>query len=311
VRSADSVAAPLLHILVPAFGASPYLGETLKSLSKVDNLEEIKVTVVDDASSNLSIKPLVEQFKNLSFDYIRNEKNLGLASNFQNCMNLSAGKFTLLLGSDDLVSPQILNILKSEILKNPILDLLHFKTLVIDTSGKRYLPLVDKVKKIFTPLAVYKAPLGGNSLLFSMLIGNWTYFPAIAWKTELRNDLSWNTNFKHAVDLALICNIATAGKNLKVSSGIGVYYRRHSESESSKLALTTTRVTEELYVHKLLLAKLPGIKNLHLRIVAHVAFSIRTHAFISALTHLKSQPKDALKILRISLSSLKKIDLSN
>lgn len=300
---------PLLHILIPAYGDSPFLEETLRSVADLNHLNKVKVTVVDDGSKSENIYAIVNSFKSLGFEYIKNDKNLGISENFHKCMSLSKGKFTLLLGSDDKIMPSAIEILELETSKNPNLDLIQFRTQIIDFNGKIDKPFVDMVKNFFTPRGVFKHSIVGEKLLRSLLLGNWTYFPAIVWKTDLIGNLNWDKRFKHAIDLALICDLAANGASMKVTNDIGVQYRRHSESESSKLALTTTRVTEELYVHKLLLKYFNGFKNFQMRILAEIAFSVRMHSLISALSHMTSDKNGSFSILKITFTRLNKINL--
>ncbi len=301
--------APFLHIIIPAYGESPFLSETLNSVSNLNNLKKVKVTVVDDGTTGDHIKVLVDSFKPFDIEYKKNDKNLGISENFQKCMGMSQGIFTLLLGSDDKILPDAVEILEEEIFQNPQVDIIQFRTRIINSQGIVCNPFVDKVKIFFTPSKVFSEPIRDRKLLRSLLIGNWTYFPAIAWKTKLNEKLNWNLSFKHAIDLALICDLAANGASMKVTRKIGIQYRRHSASESSKLALTTIRVTEELYVHKTILKYLDSRKDIPIKILAEIAFSVRMHSLISAFSHFFSDRNGAISILKISLTKLNKIKL--
>jgi glycosyltransferase involved in cell wall biosynthesis len=282
--------------------------DALSSIAKISEANEFKVTIVDDCSPTSEIFIAAKEFQHLNYNYLRNEINLGLAGNFQKCIEISQGKYTLILGSDDRVLPEIISILKLEDGRNLNLDFLQLRTHIINESGERCRPFVDKVKKMFTPILIDKFPLVGKFLLASLLVGNWTYFPAIAWKTDRRAKFNWNLGLKHAVDLELLCQMAMNGARMKSSSEYGVEYRRHKESQSSKLGLTTIRINEELSVHKKINHTLKGTQFFLLRMISNLAFTIRTHAFISALSNYKADPAGSRKILKLTFSPLSRIN---
>jgi glycosyltransferase involved in cell wall biosynthesis len=297
----------LLHILIPTYGESPFLKDALNSIAQIPEQNEFKVTIVDDYSPTSETENIVSEFQNLNYKFIRNEANLGLAGNFKKCLEMSKGKYTLILGSDDRVLPEIISALKLKDRENSNLDFVQIKTHIIDEHGKRCRPFVDKVKRIFTPVLLDKYPLAGNLLLASLLIGNWTYFPAIAWKTDKRDKFNWNLSLKHAVDLDLLCQISLTGARMMSTSETGVEYRRHKESQSSKLGLTTLRVNEELSVHKGINISLSGARFLPLRILSSIALTIRVHALITALTNHKADPTGSRNILKLTFSPLSRI----
>ena len=304
----ESNAEIFLHILIPAYGKSPFLSEALNSIAKISEINEFKVTIIDDSSPTSEIANIVSEYQHLNYKFVRNEINLGLAGNFKRCIEMSEGKYTLILGSDDRVLPEIIQVLKFEDNKNLNLDFIQIKTHVIDESGTRCRPFVDKVKKVFTPAFVDKFPLAGNYLLATLLVGNWTYFPAIAWKTDRRDRFNWNLSLKHAVDLELLCQIAMTGARMMSSSEFGIEYRRHKDSQSSRLGLTTIRVEEELSVHKKVNSALKDARFFALRIISSMAFTIRVHAFISALTNYRADPAGSRNILKLTVSPLSRIN---
>ena len=55
---------PLLHVMIPAYGKSPYLRQTLESAVKYLPLE-VPITVIEDPSSESNIENLVKANKAL------------------------------------------------------------------------------------------------------------------------------------------------------------------------------------------------------------------------------------------------------
>ena len=82
---------PLLHVMIPAFGKSPYLRQTLESAVKYLPIE-VPITVIEDPSPDANLESLVKEFPRV--EYLRNSARLGIADNFNECINKSRGLFT-------------------------------------------------------------------------------------------------------------------------------------------------------------------------------------------------------------------------
>jgi glycosyltransferase involved in cell wall biosynthesis len=77
---------PLLHVMIPAYGKSPYLRQTLESAVKHLPLE-VPITVIEDPSNESSIENLVKEFSRVQ--YVKNSERLGIGGNFNKSIDLS------------------------------------------------------------------------------------------------------------------------------------------------------------------------------------------------------------------------------
>ncbi len=96
----------LISVLVPAFNAEPYLGESIASVlgQTYTNLE---VIVLDDASTD-GTPAIVEQFYDERLRYHRNERNLGQFANLNVGLELARGELVAIQHADDVYLPEIL-----------------------------------------------------------------------------------------------------------------------------------------------------------------------------------------------------------
>ena len=94
---------PRVHVLVPAYGPSPYLSGTLRSVVAAADAGT-RVTVVDDGSPGPEVQEIVAPYGH-AVEYVRLPANLGVAGSFQACVDASAGEYTVIMGSDDLMEP--------------------------------------------------------------------------------------------------------------------------------------------------------------------------------------------------------------
>jgi glycosyltransferase involved in cell wall biosynthesis len=81
---------PLLHVIIPAYGKSPYLRQTVESAIKFLP-QEVPISVIDDASQEPSIENLVKEYSRLQ--YVKNDERLGIGGNFNKSIRKFRSKY--------------------------------------------------------------------------------------------------------------------------------------------------------------------------------------------------------------------------
>lgn len=231
----------MLHVLVPAYGPSPYLLETLRSVAASADPCTV-VTVVDDGSPDDGVRTAAAA-AGPGVDYVRLERNFGIAGAFRACTALSQGEYTVLLGSDDLLEPHYVREVRRLVECHASPEMVLPGVTVIGSAGSRTTPLADRVKRALAPRR--ERLLWGDRLAASLLVGNWLYFPAIAWRTDVLREKSFRQDMQTALDLDLELRIVFDGGSLAWSPVPAFRYRRHDASASSLTALSGDRFAEE------------------------------------------------------------------
>lgn len=231
----------LLHIVVPAYGKSPYLRGTLSS-ALVSADEATVVTVVDDGSPDDEVRQAASSAGD-RVEYVRLERNLGVAGAFQACLELSRGEYTVFLGSDDVLQPTYVSEVRRLVDRHAAPTMVLPGVVVVGSSGDPVRPLADRVKKMLAPKR--EILLQGDRLAASLLTGNWLYFPAIAWRTQALRRYGFRQDMQTALDLDLELRIVFDGGTLAWSPAPAFTYRRHAESASSRTAKSGARFAEE------------------------------------------------------------------
>jgi len=290
---------PSLHVVIPAYGESPFLAATISSAISAVN-DSTLITVLDDASPGNQIEIIAQTFAP-RVRYSRNETNLGLAANFLNAFVISEADFTIVLGSDDQMLPGYELQLLEAVQNFPNATAVHPDVEVIDALGAPFLPLPDKIKLLIRGKVSRQQTISGKTLCNKLFIGNFMYFPAIAWRTEVMKSMNWELSYKQAVDLDLLFKLVVSGEQFVFTSDRVFNYRRHKDSVSSILALDETRLLEELAVHWTARNLLPGSNWSTTKILAQLAPTVRIHA---VLFGLKRIPKEPVKGLRHTIRAL-------
>lgn len=255
----------LVHVLIPSYGHVDYLRGSVQSvIDEIDRYgdhDAFRVTVVDDGSPTSEIADTVKEFPTVL--YVRNDRNLGVVGNFNRCLEISTGTYTVFLGSDDLFSRGYLGQIGFAIREFQSPTVICPSVTVIDASSKPSNPLGDRVKRMIMPRAGRRfrsraardftcVMSSGDRAVARLMIGDYVYFPALAWNTEALRSVGFCGAAGVATDLYALSRCLLAGGTLVTfRSTPGVFrYRRHSESVSSIAARAGTQVEEERWVHE-------------------------------------------------------------
>lgn len=290
-----------LNIMIPAFGQSPYLQATIDSVLSNQLLDDCSITVVDDCSPSSNIQEVTSHYGSL-VKYVRNDTNLGIGGNFKRCHDISDSKLVIILGSDDRLLPNAVSRLRVMHSEFPESAFYHLGTEVIDKNGKLITSLTDTAKKIIAPKFKGVQTLNGNQMSLRLSIGNFTYFPAIAWNNSYRNNFNWATQYDLAVDLELLFNLSRSDFAFTFDDETSFQYRRHNLNSSKVFYETGQRIREEIDLHSKLFHSMPWTNNFQLKISLLLAPTIRFNALLNALKLLFKSPKISIQL---ALNALK------
>lgn len=128
----------LLSILIPTCNRAEYLraelGSLLPFVGKYNS--EIEILVNDNASEDNTEKVVEEMSAKYScnIDYKRQETNIGGDKNFKDVIARSCGKYFILLGDDDLMSPNFLDAIIPILRSDESYAWIHFNRLSGDAN---------------------------------------------------------------------------------------------------------------------------------------------------------------------------------
>jgi glycosyltransferase involved in cell wall biosynthesis len=293
---------PLLHVMIPAFGSSPYLRETLESATR--NLPpEIPISVIEDPSDQVNLESLVNEYPRVQ--YLKNSSHIGIGGNFNRSMELSTGVFTQICGSDDIFLDNPLSNFDIEKLSNLEIAAVGLDVEIINNIGKKVKPIPDRVKRLLRPTLSNLTIFEQDKIFSSLMLGDWLYFPSILWRTETFKQIKFDSNFHTAMDLDILVRLLNNDKKIAFIKSKVLGYRRHNQSASSLYAKSIGRFEEEFSCHK---NALEVARNKNWRtgaILAQVALTVRLHAIMQSFLMVFSSPRSALKVLVKAISPIR------
>lgn len=134
---------PLVSICIPAYNNADTITDTMDSVLK-QTYGNLQLIVVDDKSKDdtwnviCKYKEQYEQTQNQEKKQIclyRNEKNLGMAGNWNRCLSLCEGDYIRLLCADDLIHETLISREVEIFRQHPEVDLVQTDTRFIDIYG--------------------------------------------------------------------------------------------------------------------------------------------------------------------------------
>ena len=125
----------MFSIGIPAFKGK-FLKECITSVLS-QTYTNFELIIIDDCSPD-PIADIVEQFSDTRIRYYRNESNIGalnVIENWNKCLALATGDFFVLLGDDDKLELNYLEVFSRLILTYPDLDVFHCRSIIINEQS--------------------------------------------------------------------------------------------------------------------------------------------------------------------------------
>lgn len=229
-----------IEFMLPFYGSRAYLLETVESVRRQSD-QDWTLTILDD-DPDPGACDAVRALADSRIEVVRNASRLGLNRNFQAAFDRARADYVVILGSDDRLLPNYLATIRSATASGA--EMIHPGVRVIDADGAPHLPMADRMKQAMMPHPRALRTYGGQSLMSSLMTGNWAYFPSVCWRTDavrgrplVQRDI--------VVDLALMIDVLLDGGRMAIVPEVCFEYRRHSQSVSSLRAEIGSRFDEE------------------------------------------------------------------
>lgn len=241
---------PRLDVVVPYYRGEDYLRTTVASVVAMPG-RAWRLTVVDENADGDAAQRVLAEVAGGRGDQVRlvrNERTLGVAGNFNRCVEVAQAPVCTLLGADDVVLPNYADVVLGAMGREPGVDVVQPGVQVIDAGGQVWLPPADRVKRFLAPRR--RKVLQGQSFAASLMHGDWLYFPSLAWRTEALRRFRFDPDLATGMDLQLILEMVSAGHRFAFDPQVCFGYRRHAGSVSSQNAGDCTRFDEEQALHR-------------------------------------------------------------
>lgn len=234
------------EIFVPFWGDPQLLFDTVDSV-RAQRRTDWRMIILDDCYPDESVPAYFAELDDPRIEYVRNEKNLGITENYREAIRRASSPFITILGCDDLMHANYLDVIARVIERAPDIDVIQPGVVVIDEHGVEGRPLVDRVKQGMLAAKPRDglAVLRGEDMATSLIRGDWLYWPSLTFRTDTLKRIDFRDGLPIIQDLALLMDIAFDGGALAYAPELAFSYRRHQASASQKTLLDGRRFTDE------------------------------------------------------------------
>ena len=235
-----------IDVMLPYYGDVDHFKKAVDSVL-AQSYTDFRLCVVDDGYPDPEPARYMQQVceRDPRVSYEKNETNLGANGNYRKCLDMVTAPIVVVMGADDIMLPNYLQVVADGFAAVPDAAVMEVGVTVIDEDGAPVRPLSDTVKSLTTPKAQGRTVLHGEKLVTSLMHGNWTYFPSLAWNSEWVRRIGFREGLDVVQDLALLVDCITSGGHMIYDPTLAFLYRRHSQSDSSVRALDGRRFDEE------------------------------------------------------------------
>lgn len=225
---------PKVSVLIPTYNSAIYLDEAIQSVLH-QTFQDYELIIVDNQSTDNTDEVVSKYLTNNKVAYYKNETNIGMAGNWNQCLQYASGEYIKLLCSDDKFHPQLLEKFVAVLDDHP--------TVSVVTSYK--IEFGDKDLKVETPFSLLQP--GENMIAHSLARLNWIGEPSTVmfrkkhlWIGHFKTELKWITDWDMWLRLLKLGDLYIVPEHLS-------YFRFHSNQATKHLKKSYVVDFEEYY----------------------------------------------------------------
>ncbi|MEZ4217080.1 MAG: glycosyltransferase family A protein [Myxococcota bacterium] len=180
---------------------------------------------------------------------VENARNLGMAANWNRCLDLADAPLVALLHADDALLPGYVACMRDLAARHPGATALYCDARVVDAAGAPVFSLADRVKPLFLPPQARGAreyELAGERSLRALMAGNFIMCPTLCYRAALLRGRRFDPRWKQVQDLALTSGLLMDGDVLVGTRRVEYAYRRHEGGATWRQSESLLRFEEEM-----------------------------------------------------------------
>ena len=229
---------------IPFYSGVDYLLEAIHGVRR-QTVESWRVVVCDDAPEDTGAGARFRALNDPRVVYTRNEHNLGLAANWNRCLDRAETDLVTLLHADDVPAADYAERMIAAARRHPDAVACACRVVPINASSRPSFSAVDRVKTAFEPaFKDGEVVLAGQTSIAALLRGNFIPCPTLCYRKSRLGTRRFDTRWRHVADLALTTELLLDGETIVLLSARAYRYRRHGDSATHRNTADLTRFRE-------------------------------------------------------------------
>jgi glycosyltransferase involved in cell wall biosynthesis len=204
-----------------------------------------RLLVCDDCGEPNDLTEWIASFRDDRLSYVRNDRNLGMAENWNRCLDRAATDLVTLLHADDELRPHYAETMIRAARQHPAATAFFCRAEVIDAAGAKRFSFPDWCKRWLTPARQSAFVLEGEAALHALTRGNFIMCPTLCFRKNRLAGRRFSPRWRMVLDLALIAELLLEGEQLIGLPHVAYAYRRHERNATEKYTESLLRFREE------------------------------------------------------------------
>ncbi len=177
--------------------------------------------------------------------YVHNGRTLGMAGNWNRCLDLADTDLVTLLHADDELLPDYAQVFSAAAARYPTCAALFCGARVVGPDSRPVFSLADWVKRALAPAGGAPRRLRGPRALAQLLRVNSIMCPTVCYRRSVLGPRRFDARWRCALDLAFFSRLLTEGDELVGLPAVAYAYRRHPDNATAGYTETLLKFTEE------------------------------------------------------------------
>jgi glycosyltransferase involved in cell wall biosynthesis len=229
---------------IPYFRGLDYLRQAIESVRR-QSVADWFVLVSDDGDDQGEARDLVASFDDPRIEYHRNERNLGMVLNWNQCIDQAGTDLVTLLHADDWVHRDYAAVALDLAERNPQAAAVFCDVEIVGEHGHQRFTTADTVKRLYIPKGRGDFVLAGADSLRAIMGGNFILCPTLCFRKSVLNGRRFSEDWKQVQDLELTARLLMDGDAIVGSRTTAYAYRRHPDNATAAHSESLLRFDEE------------------------------------------------------------------
>jgi glycosyltransferase involved in cell wall biosynthesis len=238
-------------IAIPFFAGREHLRKAIESVLRQTN-PRWELLICDDHSLEPDLDVLIASYADARCRYVRNPANLGMAGNWNRCLDLARTDLVTLLHADDELHENYCALMAMAARRYPDCAALFCEAVVIGETGAPCFSFADFIKRFLAPPANGPLLLRGPRALAALLRGNFIFCPTLCYRKGVLGNRRFSPDWRFVLDLEFYSRLLLDGDGLVGMPTPAYAYRRHSANTTLRYEESLLRFREEVALYDIL-----------------------------------------------------------
>ncbi len=237
-----------LTFCIPFYSGQDYLKEVVRSVLSQTATDWALIIIDDCGPDGTWAKAFVHELNDPRIQYRRNEVNLGLAGNWNHCLEAAGSDLVNILHADDRLKSNYAQEMIAAADQYPDATVLFCNASIIDENGDPKFSFADWFKRFLRPSNSCSFSLSGPDGILQLVHGDFVMCPTMTYRKSKLGTFRFDTRWRMVIDLDFKFRLLLAGHSLIGIPNILYEYRRHSKNQTSAMTKNLMRFQEEVYL---------------------------------------------------------------